>query len=315
MENENDKKHTLTRRYWLITYNNPPEDWKAALQSLGSQWGIGQLEQGEQGTQHIQAVLWFRDKLANTFWKGKPVWAKAIYSDQIDQTVTYCTKEETRLSGPWHFGTMPNHCKSSERVRRTVRDFNSALDLAKEGRIKEIEAAILIPYVTNLQKIAHLYGDEKGTDRPRGVWIVGQPGTGKSHYARDNYAHAYNKAQNKWWDGYSGQEFVLLDDLDQLGSCLSHYLKIWLDKYPFSGEIKGGHVATSYRNFIITSNYWPHQLFTDETVCQAITRRCIFIHFFEYAKFNIGGDFGVKPPANDDININYFGQFINNYSQ
>jgi len=63
--------------------------------------------------------------------------------------------------------------------------------------------------------------------------------------------------------------------------CLSHLLKIWLDKYPCSGEYKGGKTALRHTKFIITSNYSIEQLFghKGEELVNAITRRCTVTHF------------------------------------
>lgn len=73
---------------------------------------------------------------------------------------------------------------------------------------------------------------------------------------------------------------VVLDDLDKQGVCLSHYLKIWLDRYPSYGEIKGGTVPLNYNLFIITSNYLPSDLWPEDAVlCSAIERRCVFREF------------------------------------
>lgn len=75
---------------------------------------------------------------------------------------------------------------------------------------------------------------------------------------------AFLKAQSKWWDGYSGQEAVILDDHDN--PCLGHYLKIWADKYACKGEIKGGTIPLSYKTFVVTSNKHPETLYAADGI-------------------------------------------------
>lgn len=114
----------------------------------------------------------------------------------------------------------------------------------------------------------------------RGLWYYGEPGTYKSSTAREKFPGAYLKAQNKWWDGYTDQQAVILDDLDKGGQCLGHYLKIWADRYACQGETKGGHVNLQHRALIVTSNYSIEQLWGDDPeMCQAIKRRFVCTHF------------------------------------
>lgn len=84
---------------------------------------------------------------------------------------------------------------------------------------------------------------------------------------------------NKWWDGYQGQKFVLLDDIDpDSAKPLQRHLKIWLDRYPFIAEAKGGACSPDYAIFYITSQYSIEECFPDERTQQAIRRRCRVIH-------------------------------------
>ena len=65
------------------------------------------------------------------------------------------------------------------------------------------------------------------------------PGVGKTHSVISAEPSLYRKAQNKWWDGYVGQPAVLIDDFDETGASLHHYLKLWADRWAHTGEIKG----------------------------------------------------------------------------
>lgn len=114
----------------------------------------------------------------------------------------------------------------------------------------------------------------------RGTWIYGPPNSGKSHTVRTKETDLFLKAQNKWWDGYEGQEAVLLDDFDKKGECLSHYLKIWSDKWACTGEVKGATIPLNFKRFYITSNYHPREIFgqDDEELLEAITRRFKIIY-------------------------------------
>ncbi len=84
------------------------------------------------------------------------------------------------------------------------------------------------------------------------------------------------KSQSKWWDGYTGQSVVVLDDLDT--DTLAHYLKIWADKYACTGETKGGTIPLLHRRFIVTSNVHPEKLFSGQML-EPIMRRFIITHY------------------------------------
>ncbi len=41
-------------------------------------------------------------------------------------------------------------------------------------------------------------------------------------------------------------------------------MKIWTDKYPKDGEVKGAKVQLNYQKFIVTSNYTIETLYKDK---------------------------------------------------
>lgn len=70
---------------------------------------------------------------------------------------------------------------------------------------------------------------------------------------------------NRWWDGYQGEETVLMDDLDETwhDGCksLPHLLKRWSDYYAVKGEVKNSHINPRHHRFIVTSQYSITELF------------------------------------------------------
>lgn len=267
--------------YWLITWNNPPEDWRAALLSLNATASQGQLEKGQSGTSHIQALLYYADKQTRTRFKGFPCWAGPIRATDYQKVKAYVTKEETRLEGPVLQGNFPARSEPKSKV-----DLKHQLQLVKTGRLEDIDEGLQIRNFGNLQRLSAFYSRSAPVDTVRGVWVYGPPGLGKTHYARAMFPNAYLKSQNKWWDGYRGEEACILDDFDHGGAVLSHLLKIWLDKWDFVAEVKGSFVRPNYRHFVLTSNYLPEEIWPQDSVlCDAIRRRVRFVVFHHRMKF------------------------------
>lgn len=101
----------------------------------------------------------------------------------------------------------------------------------KVGDYKRVKISIEL-YKSSTRKIA----DNSTLEHE---WVYGDPGVGKSRYAREQGEY-FNKPCNKWWDGYTDQDIVVIDDFGLEHKCLGHHLKIWADHYPFNAEIKNG---------------------------------------------------------------------------
>lgn len=164
---------------------------------------------------------------------------------------------------------------------------NDLLQIANKlddgASLLEVATAHPDTYIRNYRGIANykaLITRDYTPQGLRGFWFVGPPGTGKSRTARDENPGAYIKAQNKWWDGYASEKAVILDDLDKGAYGLGHLLKIWSDRYPFSGEIKGGTVKVCYDKFIVTSNYFIEDLWKDDPEIVAAIKRRFEVRIF-----------------------------------
>ena len=132
----------------------------------------------------------------------------------VAQARAYATKEDTRVEGPWEFGLM-----SSVGKRRGLEE---AVDCVKAGMaLSKVAEEFSLAWVahgrglTSLRQQLKLDADRRsfGPEGPE-VWVLwGPSGTGKSRFVAARWPDAFWKApESKWWDGYSGQETVVLDD-------------------------------------------------------------------------------------------------------
>lgn len=124
----------------------------------------------------------------------------------------------------------------------------------------------------------------KPDDIPSGqqvaFWYYGATGAGKTHAALMEYPGAYRKiANNKWWDGYQMEDAVIMDDLDKKHDYMGYHLKIWGDRYAFVAETKGSSRYIRPKTIIVTSNYHPRDIWTDDTTLNPILRRFKVVRF------------------------------------
>jgi len=232
------------------------------------------------GKLHFQGYIYFKnarsfESLKKKFhcihWEAR----KGTHAQARD----YCKKD----GAWWEFGTEPektggNGCEEKASKNKRLRE-EPLTSLVENGEINIMD-------VKRLKQARDILDTEYGMydhSEVRGIWLYGPPGTGKSHKARSEYGDVFFvKAQNKWFDGYKGEETIILDDLDKQGSCLGHYLKIWADKYRCTGEVKGGTVPLRHKRFVVTSNYMPEDLWPEDKEMQhAVERR------FQFQKHSI----------------------------
>lgn len=219
-------------------------------------------------TKHLQFLVYFESGKSGTFWKGLGCWTTAIPQKDAERVRNYCSKEDTRLEGPWTYGKLPlfHSAKSA--------DYSAALSLCKEGRIPEIEASIQVRNWTNLQKIASQYAQPNELDASCGLWFYGPSNAGKSYAARTEYPSVYVKSLDEiYWECYTDEKTILLDDLDPSHWRLGGKLKVWADPYKKRCPIKGASAALKYDRIIVTSQYLPDQIWKDPKTLDAIKRR------------------------------------------
>jgi len=168
---------------------------------------------------------------------------------------------------------------------REKMDWDVQRDLARSDPTK-VASRLQIQYFGNIQKIH--FSSSTAQEQVVGFenyWLYGLPGAGKTRLARDmaeqldpNTAFYDKDSQTKWWDNYSGQAVVLIDELEKAASYMGHLLKKAGDRYPFSVEMKGASRVIRPKHVIITSNYTIEDIWDDEQMRAAIHRRYRVVH-------------------------------------
>lgn len=281
-----EKRH-MQQRHWLFTLNNPsllPDEYleKAkAWQDL--RYIIFQLERGEQGTEHYQGYVIFGKR--RTLASLKKEEAGAHWEPRkgtSDQARAYCSKEETRVSGPYEFGDY-------ETGQGTRTDLKQAIAALRDGGIKRVREEYPDTYVKYSRGLHNLLlSDVRQRDRPREVSILyGPPGCGKTRYFYDREPDGCSIPCDHgfWFDGYEGQRAVLLDDFDGRASKwpLNSLLRV-IDRYVFLVPIKGSFVVWNPDRIYITTNIHPRQWYdwsTREQQYPALIRRFTMVFWWK----------------------------------
>lgn len=146
-------------------------------------------------------------------------------------------------------------------------DILKAIDMIKQDQsnydLIEAHPDIYVKYHKGLDKVRQVY-DEYNSRTFRDVNVLvlyGTAGTNKTRYAYDTYGannvYKLNTSDkgHVWFDGYSGQSVLLIDDYYgwiKYGDFLTV-----IDGYQYRADVKGGHTYARWRNVVITSNVAP----------------------------------------------------------
>lgn len=251
-----------------------------ALHPAVFDWLCFQLEKGDGGFLHFQGC----GHTARTFRFGtfKNHLGATAHIEKMRGTVQqardYCRKDDTRQLGPYEVGHPP------QQGRR--RDLEAVRELIAGGATEREVAEQHFPQWCIYRRSFTAYRDLLRSDRDwltECVFYWGAPGTGKSRRAFSEAGpDAYAKLPGKWFDGYSGQEHVVIDDLHP-GELTATLFKRLADRYPLRVEVKGDTTRFLAKKIWITSNHAIEDLFPDATNADdldAVKRRITTEEYF-----------------------------------
>jgi len=280
----------MTSRAWCFTLNNPSVEDLCLIQTSHPTitFLLAVLERGESETLHYQGYLELdrhrRISHVKTILprahlekrKGKAHQAtryclKTLTPDQItslaQQSDLYIQPSEDSMALP------PIIMRSTEsQTLEKILSSESSKKGTKDSRLEAMKAAIdnnstdkeladldFPIYIQHYKGLSHyrlLQSSPRNAPTEVTV-IVGPTGTGKSKFCMDNFPGAYWKQRSQWWDGYTNQKTVILDEY--YGWLPFDTLLRICDRYPLHVETKGGQVNFTANHIIITSNTPPER--------------------------------------------------------
>lgn len=179
-------------------------------------------------------------------------------------------KEDTRMEGPWEYGQW------NERGQGRRSDLDAVAKMVAEGKdLKTIATAAPATFMRYHGGIARYMEVTLELHRNWAMefelWYGGS-GYGKSTLAADEFPDAYWKTPGEWWDGYTGQSVVIIDEFK--GWLPAIMINRLADATPLKVNVKGSTREFLARRVIIISNFLPHDWYAKEVVClPAIKRR------------------------------------------
>lgn len=253
---------------WTFTVNNYDDNACDALKTLFNDiecayWIIGKEIAPTTGTKHLQGYFRtqtrvYRNTLTSRFHFSYLVLANGSEWDNRK----YCSKDgDYEESNIRNCKGKPAGVSADERCREMIKDISELSETEFEAKWPR-EAFY---HATKIKQWRLNHSAQKpawdGDLRQKNIWLWGDPGVGKSRWAEAQVGITlvYKKPWNKWWDGFlpGGHRCVIIEDVPRDAAALTYHMKIWADRYPYTGEIKGGSIQINPGDFflIVTSNY------------------------------------------------------------
>lgn len=237
------------------------------------------------GRQHHQGWIVFKNQIATSTKSlgniGKilgnahvePMWGT------LKQNAVYCSKESDLCK----FGDEPKQGDRNDlkEVMRRIRDRETTAD-----EILIDDPGYYHMYGRTLERAEDVVMRKRfRTEMTKGIWLYGNTGAGKSHVAFDGFdpENGYVKAltgnEAKWWDGYTGQETVILNEFR--GEIGYGELLSLVDKWPVSVPRRNREPAPFLaKRVIITSALHPQEVWKKRGMSDSMDQL--------YRRFDVG---------------------------
>lgn len=309
---KSQRSQPASARDWMLTLRKQDCPDASTLQThfaaMGVSAAVFQLERGEKtGYEHWQALVRFKSqKRFTTFKRQLSVAGLATAHIEprhgsVAQAVAYCSKEETRLDGPYFYGdsidveSHQGHRSDLDALRSMVLDDGMSVDEILLSDASST-AARYTQYLRDLVQAR----DRKASKDFRHlevVYLYGRPGVGKTRWAMQQYSDDVYRVSDYGhpFDSYAGQKTLVLDEFD--GSLPMGLLLNLLDGYALELPARYSNRIARYERVIIISNS-PLSSFYTTTVDPSSTPdrlRALYRRISKYCFMDSDGALLEKP--------------------
>ncbi|AUM61940.1 Rep [uncultured virus] len=291
-----------SKKTWCMTWHNYTEE---NIQKIKDLEGINLLtigkEVGEAGeTPHLQVSMTFKKACR---WAQLAKIFKSIHITPAispDWSHNYCIKEDKYIR-------IDNRKQGARNDLKEI-----ATTIATKGLSTAITERpdVYIKYPRGMEKLDAFYNEKKRDFKPTVYWLYGPSGTGKTRYVYEHETDLWISGSNlKWWDGYKGQEAVLIDDFRETDCDFKTMIRL-LDRYPFRVENKGGTREIYSKRMYITTPYSPKRTFNTTEELYQLTRRCDYIIKYTHngVIYKQTPENPAKPPVTDVTDVTEVGE-------
>lgn len=222
----------------------------------GVRFLVGQEEIAPKtGNHHLQVYVEWKNpkgfggmrRLFPKCWIGVP-------RGTAEHNIAYCTHPDTAVFGTsLTFGT-PGQESQGKRTDLHIL-CEKVMKAPNKGALRDIILEQPVAFVRNhngIFKLASFNWNQQRTP-PYICSVDGPPGSGKSHCINSMEEYLYRKRSGQWWDTYTGQPSVLIDEFHRSKMDLGEYLAV-TDEYPHLVEVKHGHSDLCFERLYFASH-------------------------------------------------------------
>lgn len=208
----------MKHRWFVVTNWNVTCDYEAVMKANNIRYvAYGEEKCPNTGRPHHQMFMYMQNQCSGTRrncnkmgdWFGTTHCSVQPMRGKIEENEYYCSKESELVK----IGDEPKQgCRA---------DLDETKELIMKGDLTVDEVAVENPamfhqYGRTLDRLEGIALRQRfRTEMTEGVWYTGPSGSGKSHECFRDFdpeTHYVKNLNEEWWDGYKGQETVILNE-------------------------------------------------------------------------------------------------------